>query len=126
MKTRFMCVMLIVGLSFGFTSCATAPASVVTPAGKAAYSADQVVSAIGIFQDAAISANSSKLISDADTRFIVTFSKSSVATITAAQSGWQAAVITGLSQLNSNLSPSTQTKYSLYIKLIATIIQGIS
>jgi len=124
---KFIASLSIIVLTLGPTiSCASAPTSVVTPAGKAAYSADQVVSAIGIFQDAAISANSSKLISDADTRLIVTFSKGAVATITAAQSGWQSAVITALTQLQNALSPSAQTKYGSYITLIKTIVQGIS
>lgn len=117
---------LIIAIALFTFSCASAPTSVVTPAGKAAYSADQVVSAIGIFQDAAISANSNKLISDADTRLIVTFSKGAVATITAAQSGWQSAVTTGLTQLNNSLSPTAKTKYGSYITLIETIIAGIS
>src|SRR5690242_5250412 len=124
---KFIASLSIVLLTLGpAISCASAPTSVQTPAGKAAYSADQVVSAIGIFQDAAISANANKLISDADTRLIVTFAKSAVATIVAAQTGWQAGVITGLTQLQNSLSASAQTKYGSYITLIKTIVQGIS
>jgi hypothetical protein len=102
-----------------------APTSVQTPAGKAAYTADQLIVSLGIFQDAAIGANSQKILSDPSTRLIVTFVKSAVTTVQAAPLGWKATVTTGLDSLASSLPPSDAQKYSSYIGLLRTMIASL-
>lgn len=115
-------VALVIGLSI---SCASVPTTVTTPAGQYAFKANQAISALSVFQDAAISANSQKLISDKDTGYIVTFVKSTTTTIEAGTAGWKVAVQTGLTQLGKDLSPAANTKYGTYLTLISNIIASI-
>lgn len=109
-------------------SCASAPTSVVTPAGQAAFKADQFVTAIGILQDSAIAANATTppLISTADTRLIVQFCVGSAQTAKAAVTGWQAGVAQGITSLQANLSAAAQAKYGPYLSLLKTILVSIS
>ena len=106
-------------------SCGTPPPSLVTAQGQQAYKANQLVNELGILQDAAIGANSQKLLSDAHTRLIVVFVKSSVTTIAATPSGWKTTVQTGLAQLKADLG-TDEAKYDIFFNLIATIIVGVS
>jgi hypothetical protein len=118
----------VISIGFAVESCASAPTSVVTPQGKAAFKADQFVNAVGVFQDSAIAANATTppLISTADTRLIVQFCVGSARTAQAAVTGWQAGVIQGITSLQSSLSAAAQTKYAPYLNLLKTILQGIS
>ena len=87
------------------------------------YNTDTLVNTIGILQDAAIGANNQKVLSDNDTRVIVTFCNSSLKTIKAAQNGWKAAVTTALTQLQTNV-PST-SQFQSIISLIQVTLRSI-
>jgi len=122
----FLVITLVTSSSLVSSACPSAPVSVVTPAGQIAYKADQLVNELGILQDAAIGANSEKILSDSSTRLIVTFVKSSVTTIAQTPNGWKTTVTTGLAQLQKDLPPADAQKYSVYFALLNTIIAGIS
>lgn len=125
---RLVLIVALSGLLVPLAGCASAPASVTTPQGQFAYKADQFVSAVGIFQDAAIQANAQTppLISTADTRLIVTFCVASAKSAQAATTGWQATVLSSIASLKAALSPAAQTKYGTYLTLISTLVQGIT
>jgi hypothetical protein len=126
--SAFVLIASVGSIGFAVQSCASAPTSVVTPQGQAAFKADQFVTALGVLQDSAIAANATTppLISTADTRLIVQFCVGSAQTAKAAVTGWQAGVIQGLTSLQSNLSAAAQTKYGPYLTLLKTILAGIS
>jgi hypothetical protein len=116
---------LFIVLTFGLVIGCTPPTSVTTPVGKTAYTADQLVNSLGIFQDAAIGANSQKILSDNSTRLIVTYVKSAVTVIKASPNGWQATVAAGLAQLQKDLPAADLAKYQVYINLINSIIVSL-
>lgn len=71
-----------------------APVSVQTPAGKTAYTADQIVVRVNELENAAIQANSTGGLPVATTRTIVEFCVGADQTLKATPAGWQATVST--------------------------------
>lgn len=126
--SAFVLICGITSVGFAVQSCASAPTSVVTPAGQAAFKGDQFVTAVGVLQDSAIAANATTppLISTADARLIVQFCVGAAQTAKASVTGWQAGVAQGVTSLQANLSPAAQAKYGPYLVLLKTILQGIS
>lgn len=79
------------------------PVSIQTPAGKAAYTADQIVTRINELENAAIQANSTGGLPTETTRVIVEFCVSADATLKTTPQGWQAAVSTAWAQAKGKL-----------------------
>lgn len=121
-KSRNIGIAIILALAI---ACASIPATVTTPAGQYAFKADQVVSALGVFQDAAIAANTNKLLSDNDTGIIVRFVKAEALVLQQGNSGYKVQVSTALTQLNTDLSAAAKTKYGTYISLIQAVVGGL-
>jgi hypothetical protein len=89
---------------------------------KSACLSYETITVLGLFQDAAIGANTQKLLSDAETKQIVTFVKNSVSTIQLVLNDWRAAVQGALAQLKLSLSAATLNKYQLYINLLSSLV----
>ncbi len=68
------------------------PATIVTPQGQTAFSADQISVRVTELEKSAIAANSQKLLSDADTAIILQASVTIQKTLAATPDGWRAAV----------------------------------
>lgn len=112
-------------ISLVILSACAAPATITTPAGKAAYISDQLINSLGIFQDAAIGSNDQKILSDSSTKLIVTFVKASVNTARQTPSGWKVTISTGLDSLVKALPAADAQKYSAYIGLLKTMIGNL-
>ncbi len=71
-----------------FSGCASAPATVTTPAGQAAYKADVVVIRVNELMNAAIAANAQGALAVGPTRTIVKFCIAADQTLAAVPAGW--------------------------------------
>lgn len=100
------------------------PSSVVTPAGKAAYTADQVVKRVGEFQDAVIQLNKVGTVKDADAVRIVRFCVDTAKTLKVAPAGWQAAFVKAWALLKKDVpllaAPPLNTYASIVDGMIAS------
>lgn len=90
--TRRLCVILPAIL---YVLACHAPVTVTTPAGKAAYTADQVVTRLGELQNAAIQANQGGALDTNTTRSIVTYVVATTKTLQQTPAGWVATVQAG-------------------------------
>ncbi len=72
-----------------------APTSIQTQAGKTAYSADQILTRVGEFQQAVIDAQQAGKIPQAQARTLVTWTVDAAKTLKATPSGWQMTVLAG-------------------------------
>lgn len=90
---RFVLILL---LATSVSSC-HAPVTIVTPAGKTAYTVDQVVNRINELENAAIQANSTKGLDTNTTRTIVTWCVNADTTLSSTPSGYMATITTAWS-----------------------------
>lgn len=119
-------LLLIAALTLS-TGCGGAPPPNLTPVGQAAVTATQVIKALDVLRDFAVTANAQNppLLSTADTRKVVDFHTSAVKTVTAVPSGWKATVSAGLTQLQADLPPPVWARLVPYITLIQTLMAGV-
>jgi hypothetical protein len=96
------------------------PTSVVTPQGKAAYSADQVVIRVGELQSAAIQAQASGALPITTTRLIVQWCVNANTTLKQVPNGWQQTLTTAWTQTKSQI-PATDLSNSA----IAAAVSGV-
>lgn len=84
---------LVLLLLLSATSCetlaCTAPVTVITPQGKIAYTADQIVVRVNELQNAAIQANTTNGLDTNSTRTIVQFCLAANGLLRSTPSGWQ-------------------------------------
>lgn len=83
------------------------PTTIVTPQGKAAYTADQIVLRINNLQNAAIQAEQTGGLSTDTTRTIVEFAVSADRTLKSVPSGWQQTVSAAWAETKKKLPPIT-------------------
>jgi hypothetical protein len=79
------------------------PPTVVTPQGKAAYTADQVVIRVNELQNAAIQAEASGALPTSTTRVIVTFCVAADKTLATVPNGWQQTIATAWTQAKQQI-----------------------
>ena len=122
---RIIAALFVLHLGTIFAVCAKAPPTL-SPAGAAAFHATQVVKALDVLRDFAISANAQAppLISTADTRKIVDFHESAVKTIGAVPAGWRNIVAVGLAQLQHDLPAAVWTRLAPYAALVTALIES--
>lgn len=84
----FLIVLVLAG-ALGSAACHP-PASIQTPAGAHAYTADQIVKRLGEFQQATIDASDASKIPVATARTIVQWTTSAIQTLKTAPIGWGA------------------------------------
>lgn len=114
---------LVTGLGYA-VSCASAPSTVVTQAGRNAFVADQVVTRIREVQKTIIDANlaTPQGVSDDFAIPAVEFIKAALTSIGQVPNGWRPVVKTTYDTFKSRLSPDVQTKYRAYLLLIEALL----
>jgi hypothetical protein len=114
-------------LALTLAGCAPPPPTL-SPAGQAAVIGKQVIQALDVLRDFAISANAQTppLLSTANTRKIIDYHESAVKVIEAAPSGWKATVLAGLDQLKVDLPPADWLRILPYVALVKSLIAGVA
>ena len=99
---------LILVLLLAGSACSV-PVTVTTPAGKAAYTADQVVVRVNELMNAAIATNAAvpSALPTATTKIIVQFALDADKVLAATPSGWQATVQTAWATAKTQIPPQT-------------------
>ena len=114
--------LLLIPILF-LVGCHSAPTTVVTPEGKAAYTADQIIVQLGFLQDVAIKLEASGNLSTATTKVIVKFVVGTVSIVQATPSGATATVRAGLVELKKNLSTDEANKLASILNVISAMVQ---
>ncbi len=117
---------LVVTLAIALASfsCASSCASTsnLSSVGKTTLYADEVVRDLGLFQSTAIALNDSNVLTQTDTKLVVTYVKTSVDTIGNTPNGWKATVNSGLDNLEKSLSAIAKIKLAQYFSTIRTVL----
>lgn len=108
------------------TSCAKAPPTL-SPAGRAAFQAQQAVRVLDVIRDFAVAANDQTppIIARNDMRKVVEFHQQVVRTIRAVPDGWKPIALTALDQLKADLPPPTWQRLQPYVALLTAVIQEV-
>lgn len=107
-----------------FTGCASAPPTVTTAEGKAAFSADQVITRLGEAADVVIHANQATppKVPDRVAIPLVKVIRATVKIVEVSPSGWLAAANTAYNEFKKTVSPADQQEYAVYFKLVETLL----
>jgi hypothetical protein len=124
---------VLIGLVLAFSVLAChPPASVVTPQGKSAYTADQVVVRVGELEKAAIQANATVVdgkpsLDEASTRLIVQTCVSIAQTLKTVPDGWQAVVKQSWASFKVQAPPTLFTHPTIGVLLttVDALIKGL-
>lgn len=122
-------VVLVLALSV--TVACGAPATVVTPQGKIAYTADQIATRIGELEQAAIQANTTKDangkpgIPDTTAIPLVQFCISAEKTLKATPAGWQASVTTAWAEAKKAIPPADAQKLAVVIQSVDVVLAAV-
>lgn len=119
--------LLVTLLLVSVVGCAKVPPNL-TPAATTAFKGTQVVKALDLLRDTAISANAQNppLLDTDTTRKVVLYHQSSVKIIQASPSGWVPAVNQGLDEVINNLKPGDRELLRPYATLIKTVINEVT
>jgi hypothetical protein len=117
---RYFAPFVLITLLAG-TACSP-PASIQTPQGKAAYTADQIVIRVNELQAAAIQAEANKGIDTATARIIVQFAVSADKTLKEVPAGWQAAVAKAWAETKAKLPVITNPAVSSAISSVDVVL----
>ncbi len=104
-----------------------APATVVTPQGQAAYTADQIAVRVNELERAAIAANAQTPpgLDTSTTRQIVTFCVNADQTLRTAPQGWQVTLKTGWQALKAHLPPITNPAIAGAINTLDLVLAAL-
>lgn len=102
-----------------------APKTVLTPKGKAAYTADQVLKVVVGFQNAAIQANQQAKLDDATAVAIVQTCVSIERTLGAIPDGWEVIVKTFWAELKTKIPPADAQRLSGFIQAVDVAIDSL-
>lgn len=115
---RYLSLVLIL-----FTIGCHAPVTIVTPEGKIAYTADQIVLQLEKLQDAAITLEANQTLSTDSTRLVIQFVVSSTKTLRESPSGALTTTKIGLRELQKNLSPLESDKLRSILNVITAMLE---
>jgi hypothetical protein len=126
MRSKIYALALIVGLALA-PACSSfgPPPSVTTPAGKAAWNADQFVQRAGELQSAAILANQQGALSDKSSVTVVQFTVGAIKAAKETPNGWQATVLTGYDALKTALSPADLKTLAVPLATVDALIAAL-
>jgi hypothetical protein len=118
MKSLIVALVLAIGL----TSCAKTPPNL-TPQATVAFKATQVVKALDLLRDTAITANEQKppVLTEDQTRKVVQYHQMALKVIQVSPVGWQQTVLVGLDELSVQLGAGRPTLVP-YMQLIKTVL----
>lgn len=118
-------ILVVALLSFGGSmACASAPITASQPA-QVAFRNTQVVNSLNTLADIARDANAQGVLANETTGKIVQFHKSALLTINASASGWKAAVLQALTEVQNNLTADEKYLLGPYFTLATTIIKEV-
>lgn len=109
---RFLGVILLIGtlgIAAPLIPACAHPPTLTTPAGQAAYTADEVVKRIVEIQQAVIDATDAGKVKVTDARVIVTWTKTALQALQQTPNGWRAIAVAGYPQVRLALRASTLT-----------------
>lgn len=109
----------------GLSAACVPPASIQTPAGHVAYTADQIVLRVNELQNAAIQANAAGALPDATTRLIVQFAVAADTTLAATPAGWQQTLITAWAAVKAQLPATLNTSVGVAVGAIDVVLATI-
>ena len=123
MKLRIVALCAVALVQQG---CAKAPPTL-SPAGRAAFQAQQAVRVLDVIRDFAVAANDQTppIVARNDMRKIVEFHQQVVRTIRAVPDGWKPIALTALDQLKADLPPPTWKLLQPYVALLTAVIQEV-
>ena len=120
---------LIVGLTLSLLTGAacTPPPPTLSPVAQVAFRTTQVIKALDMIRDTAIAANNTTppVMTERTTGTVVTWHRSTLIVVNAAQQGWQAATLVSLQQLENQLSGTERSTLVPYITLARTILAEV-
>ena len=108
------------------SGCAKAPPELTPPAQQAFYKT-HVLKGLDLLRDFAIDAEATtpKVLSTSATRVVVQYHQSAVKVMQAADSGWQAVVLSSLDETLLRLPAGDRQKVAPYAALVKSVIQEI-
>jgi len=129
MKTKRIVTVVFVLALFMCAGCGSNPNPQTDPTrnlsaqGKAAYQTTKVVKALDVLRDVAAEAEKQnpKLISASSALKVVAYHKQVVSTMDAVPNGWKAVALTGLDQLQKDLTPQEWTQIEPFVNLLKTL-----
>ena len=118
---------LLVGLVFalGLSAACVPPASIQTPAGSVAYTADQIVTRVNELQNAAIQANAAGALPQATTRLIVQFAVAADTTLATTPLGWQQTIQTAWKAVKAQLPANLNTNVGVAVGVVDALLQTL-
>jgi len=118
---RMLCLCLAL---LAVSSCTNNPPPNLSPAGVAAFNNTRIIKGIDVLRDVAILANAQNppLITEANTRKLVTWHRSALLLINSSTAGWPATVQTGLDELLKDLPPAESRTLGPYVALVKTLL----
>lgn len=123
MKTRTTAVLVAVSLMITLAltpACVKQPPNL-TPAGQAAFNADQVVQALKVVTDTVIAANqpgANPHLNDADAKAVLQGLKLVVTAVAASPGGWKPAGLAAWAEAKKALTPAQAQVLALYIGMV--------
>lgn len=111
-------------LALTLTGC-NAPASIVTPQGKTAYTADQIVLRVGALQTATIQAEQTGGIPTAAARTIIGFTVSANKILRDTPAGWQATLATSWRELKPKIPADIRDKLAVVWAAVDFLILSV-
>jgi hypothetical protein len=117
-------VLLVVGLVV--TTACQRPATIVTPEGKIAYSADMVAVRVNRLQAVAIEAEKTGGLPTATTRIVVEYAVSANKTLQATPAGWQATVVAGWAQAKGKLPAITNLGVQAAVDAVDVVLAALA
>ena len=100
---RYSYAAILVLVALLASGCVHRPVTIVTPAGKAAFTADQIVLRVNELGRTAIAANAAGALDLKTTRIIVDFAEAADVTLKALPQGWQATLAAAWAQTKDKL-----------------------
>ncbi len=121
---RYLCITLLAVSVPTLVACHP-PVTIVTPAGKTAYTQDQIVVRINELENVAIQAAGSASLPLPIAKRIVQFTVGADQTIKASKAGWQAAVATAWKELKEYLPPTSNPAVATAIAAVDIVLASL-
>ena len=122
---RILPLLLVGFLALPSGGCAKTPPTL-SPQGKAAFQKTQVLKSLDLLRDIAIDAESAGVLKTDDTRKVVEYHRSAIQVMHASDTGWRAAVVQGLDELQHGLPAAAAEKIAPYVALLRAVLAEAS
>lgn len=99
----------------------TDPARNLSPSGRAAYDATKIVKALDVLRDVAYEGEKQHIFSPASALKVIAYHRQVVSTIAAVPDGWKAVALTGLVQLEKDLTTQEWAQIAPFVNLLKAL-----